>query len=179
MHCALNCTTKFYMYGSALNHFYFGIQKSLILVWKYFSRCIYNIIDVIATLTPLCMILMINVREFEDIVNTGYLFNIIFILASFGVFRVFRLFKFAKNYDTVQVLFLALKVRYCGSTAKGCILPVDVLHYTWCSHKIFLLVQYWTFMLQHTDSCPTQHQWVITQSFAASDCLIILHNLIQ
>ena len=27
-------------------------------------------------------------------------------------------------------------------------------------------------MLQHTDSYPTQHQWVITQSFAASDCLI-------
>ncbi len=32
-------------------------------------------------------------------------------------------------------------------------------------------------MLQHTDSYPTQHHWVITQSFAASDCLIILHSL--
>ncbi len=29
------------------------------------------------------------------------------------------------------------------------------------------------FMLQHTDSYTTQHQWVITQSFAASDC----HNM--
>ena len=31
-------------------------------------------------------------------------------------------------------------------------------------------------MLQHTESYPTQYQWVITQSFAASDCLIILHE---
>ncbi len=28
-------------------------------------------------------------------------------------------------------------------------------------------------------SYPTKNQWVITQSFAASHCLIILHNLIQ
>ena len=27
-------------------------------------------------------------------------------------------------------------------------------------------------MLQHTNSYPTHHQWVITQSFAASDYLI-------
>ena len=40
-------------------------------------------------------------------------------------------------------------------------------------------VQYRKFLLQHTDSYPTQHQWVIAQSFTASDCLIILHNLIQ
>ncbi len=31
-------------------------------------------------------------------------------------------------------------------------------------------------MLPHTYSSPTQHLWVITQSFAASDCLIILHT---
>ncbi len=37
-------------------------------------------------------------------------------------------------------------------------------------------MQYRKFLLQHTDSYPTQHQWVITQSFAASDCLIILHT---
>ncbi len=32
-------------------------------------------------------------------------------------------------------------------------------------------------MLQHTDSYTTQHQSVITQSLAALDCLIIIHNL--
>ncbi len=44
---------------------------------------------------------------------------------------------------------------------------------------VWNFIQYRKFLLQHTDSYPTQHQWVITESFAASDCLIMLHNLIQ
>ena len=40
-------------------------------------------------------------------------------------------------------------------------------------------LQYRKFLLQHTDFYPTHHQWVITQSFAASDCLMayISHKL--
>ncbi len=34
------------------------------------------------------------------------------------------------------------------------------------------ILQYWKFMLQHTNYYPAQHQWVITQSFGASDLLV-------
>ena len=47
------------------------------------------------------------------------------------------------------------------------------------SYQSAMWIQYRKFLLQHTEPYPTQHQWVIAQSFAASDCLIILHNLIQ
>ncbi len=42
--------------------------------------------------------------------------------------------------------------------------------------RLLILIQYRKFLLQHTDSYPTQHQWVITQSFDASDCLIISNS---
>ena len=48
--------------------------------------------------------------------------------------------------------------------------PVLSPHYRLKNAPVGL--QYRKFVLQHTDSYPTQHQSVITQRFAESDCLI-------
>ena len=79
---------------------------------SYCFRCIFNIIDVCATVPPLAVILIVRLTgSFRDEIDTSdALFYSVFILASLGVFRVFRLFKFVRHYDSVSILYLALKV---------------------------------------------------------------------
>ncbi len=69
-------------------------------------------IDVCATVPPLAVILIVRLTgNFRDEIDTNdVLFYAVFILSSFGVFRVFRLFKFVRHYDSVSILYLALKV---------------------------------------------------------------------
>ena len=81
----------------------------LIIFMFYHFRCIYNTIDLLATLPTVFIIILVLSKK--DYTTDDGLFYTVVVMAGLGVFRVFRLFKFIRYYDGVRVLFLALKVK--------------------------------------------------------------------
>ncbi len=80
---------------------------------------------------------------------------------------------------------------YVGSSRKNALVQslvfwvyfksVFIYHVYKLHHQVSRVncLQYRKFTLQHTDSYPTQHQWVKTQSFGGSDCLWMLHDWLR
>ena len=85
--------------------------KSLFLL-----RCMFNIIDILATVPTLVIIALIHSTQ-RYYTERGLYYTVV-VLAALGVFRVFRLFKFARHYDGFRILFFALKVGVSAVTKK-------------------------------------------------------------
>ena len=74
---------------------------------KAFCRSVYNVIDVIA-ITPGMAMFAIEMSGLNSWANRHF-YNLVFCLTLLGVFRIFRLIKFARHYTAMRVLLLALR----------------------------------------------------------------------
>ena len=64
-----------------------------------------------STVPRLGVLLILGLNSLRDVHEKDALFHTLFALSCLGVFRIFRLVKFVRHYDSAKILHLALKVR--------------------------------------------------------------------